>query len=311
MRHTFRSVDFDQLTEFWNGFFPERYRVDADLLRLKTVECSAFDWGASVVEVADGEILGFAILKKAATALYHGPDKDTAHLSALAYREPQFGVDLMSDVKRLLRNRGTNRLVFGADSDHFFPGCPMDCPAMQGFLMVEGFEATGEVVDLERDLVDYENASPGAEGDEYRRLTANDVGSLEAFFAREFPGRWRYDVMRQVNVQGPETVFGLLRDGKVEGMALLQDASQREPVGGAVWRNDLGANWGSLGPIGVSNHLRGQGSGHGLLGHALADLRDRGVRRCIIDWTTLVDFYGRHGFVPTRRYRNLVLRLGD
>ncbi|MGV3618929.1 MAG: GNAT family N-acetyltransferase [Fimbriimonas sp.] len=311
MRHTFRNVDFDRLARFWNGFYPERYRIDAELLRQKTVECPAFDWGASGVEVADGEILGFAILKKAATALYEGPDKDTAHLAALAYREPQFGVDLMSDVKRLLRNRGTNRLVFGADANHFFPGCPTDCPSIQGFLMVEGFEATGEVADLERDLSNYENPYPGSEGDEFRRLASHDMASLEAFLNHEFPGRWQYDTMHQVGIQGPETVFGLLRNGKVEGFALLQDSSQRQPVGGAVWRNDLGAGWGSLGPIGVSKSLRGKGSGGALLGHALADLRDRGVRQCIIDWTTLLEFYGKHGFEPTRRYRSLSLRLGD
>lgn len=311
MRHTFRTVDFERLARFWNGFYPERYRIDADLLRQKTVECPAFDWGASGVEVADGEILGFAILKKAATSLYDGPDKDTAHLAALAYREPEFGIDLISDVKRLLRNRGVNRLTFGADANHFFPGCPTDCPAIQGFLMVEGFEATGEVVDLERNLKDYTNPSPSPEGDEHRRLKEADLPALEAFLAREFPGRWRHDVMHQVQVQGPSTVFGLLRDKKVEGFALLQDSSQRVPIGGAVWRNDLGAQWGSLGPIGISKSFRGQGSGHALLGAALSDLRDRGVQQCIIDWTTLIDFYGRHGFEPTRKYRSLTLRLGD
>lgn len=311
MRHTFRNVDFERLAHFWNGFYPERYRIDAEILRQKTVECPAFDWGASGVVVADGEILGFAVIKKAATSLYAGPDKDTAHLAALAYREAEYGIDLIADVKRLLRNRGVNRLVFGADANHFFPGCPTDCPSIQGFLMVEGFEATGEVVDLERDLTGYENPSPLPAGDEYRLLTERDVPSLEAFLSREFPGRWRHDVLNQVKIQGAATVFGLLRDGKVEGFALLQDASQKNPVGGAVWRNDLGPNWGSLGPIGISRSLRGQGSGHALLGEALANLRDRGVQRCIIDWTTLVDFYGRHGFEPTRRYRSLSLRLGD
>ncbi len=311
MKHSFRDVDFNQLAEFWNGCYPERYRIDPDLIRLKTVACPTFDWGASGVEVADGEILGFVIVKKSSANLYSGPDKDTAHLGAIAFREAEYGVDLLADVKRLLRNRGLNRLVFGADSGHFFPGCPTDAPQLQGFLMVEGFEATGEQVDLERDLTDYQNPYAPPEGDEHRRLTDADVNSLNAFLEREFPGRWRHDVMRQVEVQGAPTVFGLLRDGKVEGFALLQDGDQREPIGGAIWRNDLGANWGSLGPIGVSKHLRGKGSGHALLGAALESLRDRGARRTIIDWTTLVDFYGRHGFEPTRRYRSLALRLGE
>lgn len=311
MRHTFQNADFGRLADFWNGFYPSRYRIDADLLRHHTVECPTFDWGASSIEIADGEILAMAIVKKAANRFYAGPDQDSAHLAALAYREPQFGIDLVSDIKKLLRNRGTQRLIYGQDCGHFFPGCPTDCHAMQSFLMVEGFEPTGEVVDMERSLVDYSSPAPRVEGDEYRRLAESDQPSLIAFLEAEFPGRWRFDVLRQVELQGIETVFGVLRQGQVVGFALLQDESQKQPVGGAVWKNDLGESWGSLGPIGVSKSIRGEGSGGALLGAALEDLRDRGTRQCIIDWTTLVDFYGKHGFEPTRRYQTLTLKLTD
>jgi hypothetical protein len=45
------------------------------------------------------------------------------------------------------------------------------------------------------------------------------------------------------------------------------------------------------------------------LGEALSELKRRGVRPSIIDWTGLVDFYGKHGFEPTRRYREMSLTL--
>ena len=35
---------------------------------------------------------------------------------------------------------------------------------------------------------------------------------------------------------------------------------------------------------------------------AVAALRARGVRGCVIDWTGLLDFYGKWGFKPYRRY---------
>jgi ribosomal protein S18 acetylase RimI-like enzyme len=309
MKHSFKSVDLDRLAEFWNGFYPERYRVDADLLRLKTVECPVFDWGASVVEEADGEILGFVIVKKSAGRLYAGLDKDQANLTAIGFCDPNFGVDLLADLKRLLRNRGSSRLVFGQDSDHFFPGCPEDCPSLASFLMVEGFETTGVANDLERDLRDYENPYPTPAGDELRPVEERDLPALEEFFLREFPNRWRYDVMRKVETEGPGCVYGLFHGGRVDGFALVQDNSHKCPIGGAVWRNDLGENWGSLGPIGVSAILRGKGSGHALLGNALTHLKEKGVGRCIIDWTNLAEFYGRHGFEVTRRYRTMALNL--
>jgi len=60
--------------------------------------------------------------------------------------------------------------------------------------------------------------------------------------------------------------------------------------------------WGQLGPIGVSKDARGKGYGGALLDAGLRYLRDQGVRGCVIDWTDLVDFYGKFGFKPYREY---------
>ena len=106
-----------------------------------------------------------------------------------------------------------------------------------------------------------------------------------------------------------QAVHGLFTEGELHGFALLQDKSTPRPIGGAVWRMDLGDDWGSLGPIGISRSVRGRGFGDGLLASSLLELRRRGCRRTIIDWTTLADFYGKHGFVPTRTYRRTTLSL--
>ena len=105
--------------------------------------------------------------------------------------------------------------------------------------------------------------------------------------------------------------MAVLRCGlRIEGFALIQDSSNRYPIGGAVWHKDLGQSWGSLGPIGVSTAVRGSGRGGYLLGSALQILRDRGCQRTIIDWTTLTDFYGKFGFEVSRSYASMSLRLG-
>lgn len=309
MKVSFRDVDFNRLADFWNGFYPPRYRVSPELLKLNTVDCPIFDWGASCVQIADDEVLGFVIVKKSAASLYKTADPDQAHLSAIGFCDASYGVDLLADLKALLRDRGASRIVFGQDSRHFFPGCPDDFPALTSFLTVEGFTGSGLTNDLERDLRDYKNPYSVPEGDEHRVLRAEDIPALDEFLAREFPGRWRYDVLKKVSIEGPSCVFGLFHGDRMDGFALIQEGTNKAPIGGAVWHGDLGDNWGSLGPIGVSASLRGRGSGHALLGEALACLRDRGCAQSIIDWTGLLDFYGKHGFEVTRRYRNLALSL--
>jgi predicted N-acetyltransferase YhbS len=311
MRRSFRQADFQGLVDVWNSFYPKRYRVDPIILRSNTIDCAMFDWGASFIHEGEGPSQGFVSIKKSAPGhAYAGIKSDVAHLSAIAYAEPEVAVDLLAESKKVLKNRGVSKLVFGQDLHHFFPGCPTDCHSLSNFLMVEGFERHGEACDLERDLSDYEAQSPAPDGVEMRRLTEGDVPRLDDFLGEEFPGRWRHDVMAVIEAEKrPDMVFGMFKGNKVIGFAFLQDEEVKKPVNGGVWRSDLGEKWGGLGPIGVAENIRGHGYGHALLGAALADQRARGVRRCIIDWTGLVDFYGKHGFRVTRRYKMMSLDL--
>lgn len=311
---TFETVDFGALAALWKHFYPARYAVDADLLRRNTVDCPVFDWGASQLLEKTGDIKGFVIIKKSACpSLYKGSDPDQAHISAIAYTDPFVGVDLMSAAKKMLRNRGVYKLVFGQDSRHFFPGCPDECHSLRDFLRVEGFEETSSAFDLECDLTKYEpptGALESREGVELRPLTDLDKAALDDFFKRVFPGRWRYDTMAKIDAEErADFVMGLFVGGKLEGFALTQDDSHKMPVSGAVWKESLGPNWGTLGPIGVSSEVRGRGLGHAILAFGLSDLKRRGVRKCLIDWTTLDRFYGRHGFTVERRYTGFALRL--
>ncbi len=311
MRISFREADWEALARLWADFHPDQYRVDADLLRMNTVESPVFDWGASAIEVVDNETLGFVAVKRPASPkLWPGPHTDRYHLCALAYREPEIGIDLMAQAKQTVRNRGGNELVFGMDSRHFWPGCPDECQNLCSFLMVEGFEKSGGHFDLERDLADYDVPVKEIPTVKFREATEADVPALTAFLSKEFPGRWRHDVLDKVKLEGAaSTCFGAFEADRMLGFALIQDWRHKLPIGGAVWRASLGEKWGSLGPIGVSKDERGRGLGDALLGSALQNLKKRGAQRCIIDWTTLEDFYGRHGFQITRRYKTATLKL--
>ena len=165
-------------------------------------------------------------------------------------------------------------------------------------------------MDLERDLNGYQPTP--FDRAEFRYLRANDLPALTEFFEREFPHRWRYDVIRKFSLEEPgSSVFGMFVNGNLEGFALLQQAGCVCPIGGAVWHRSLGPNWGSLGPIGISEKIRGQGLGGALLDHALGQLAQDGAAQTIIDWTNLIDFYGKYGFEVTRTYRQMTRHLND
>ena len=312
MTKSFRNIDLGKITDLFNEFAPDRYRISEDTLRRSTVDSQLFDWGASQVKFNNaGEPEAFVAFKKSAgKVLYQGPDPDQTHLTIFAYRDPNVAVDLFRDAKHCLRDRGVSKIVFGQDSRHIFPGSPVDFPAIRDYLIIGGFEEGGDFYDLERNLADYKNPFPTPAGDVLRPVTANDKEALDEFFLREFPERWRYDVLAKLEAENdPGIVFGLFHGQTCDGFALLQWDGCKMPIGGAVWNPSLGAKWGSLGPIGVSASLRGKGSGNALLGAALEHLQKLGTQQCIIDWTTLAKFYGGHGFEIARTYRSMTLDL--
>ena len=297
-----RTRDARTVADAWNRSVPDRYRIDADLVETNLLGHPLLHEEASLWDEE-----GFVAVKRSAATLYDGPDPKVAHLSLLggAPTLPERAIRTAADI---LRREGYDALALGGDGGHFLPGAPIDVPWM-GALKGLGFERGGLAFDLERDLGTLRTDLSRPRDDERRALDGANVASLERFLRREFPGRWTHDVMRKVAAEGPGTVFGLLLDGEVAGFALLQREGCALPIGGAVWRGDLGSGWGSLGPIGVSRSLRGSGYGTALLETALFHLATEGARRTIIDWTGLVDFYGAQGFNVARTYRHYRLSL--
>ena len=301
-----RDADLNQVLDLWNTFYPERYHIDMDVLRINTVDHPTFDWGASLLDLDFENMLrAFVIIKRSPSKFYKVADPDAMHLSGMAFTDPLHMVDVFSDSKKVMRDRGASCVLFGMDNRHFWPGVPVDKPRLNDFLMIEGFSLGGEYFDLERDLTKY--TAPRElpkDGVEFRVLTPDDHSLLVKFFEREFPGRWRYDILTKIEQEGcHHGIVGLFHKDAIHGFASIQDSKCKYPIAGAVWRKSLGENWGTLGPIGVSQTVRGHGWGGAILSAGLLELQSRGVKKCLIDWTTLEDFYGKHGFQKTRIYR--------
>lgn len=291
-------------SEIWSRFYPERYRIDDALFEQNVFGCRLTIRDASVLDREDG----FIVVKASAPGrVFPGHESNTAHISAIAFDDDALGDELWDHAFRTLRKEGIESVSFGGDWRHFFPGCPVDCERLASFLERKGMVASETLqYDLERNLASYE--PPVTPTVEARPCVASDYERLDEFLAREFPGRWHTDVMGKFT-ENPSRVTGLFLRGLCEGFAMTQLEGDTNRYAGAVWSADLGSHWGALGPIGVSKGVRGQGYGDGVLAAALCYLRDQGAQQTIIDWTTLVDFYGRHGFEVTRMYRTYTMKL--
>jgi len=218
------------------------------------------------------------------------------------------GRDLMTWAMYKLRSEGAGKVYLGGGFRHFLPGVPQDSPELAGYFARWGFDAVRTVWDLRGNLRGF-GAPPAATQALAAARAAvapchsQDVPALLAFLQAEFPGRWRFDTMRYLDLGGaPEDLVLLKQDGLVTGFAHIWHRRSVFMGPPTFWHSLLGRNYGGLGPIGVAERTRGQGLGLALLQLSLQQLAGMGVADAVIDWTDLLDFYAKVGFLPWKAY---------
>ncbi|MBS1706321.1 MAG: hypothetical protein JST40_10630 [Armatimonadetes bacterium] len=309
----FGNENFEGLAHLWAQTLPNKYRVSAELLRQNTVDSGFMVDQASFCADDKGQVSGWVVVKNSGCGLYPGPEPTWFHINSLVFSDPEEGQQLLNAALKAMRELGATKVFYGQDLRHFWPGVCDGGEGIATLLEANGFSIGTRNIDLENDLATYtppSNAFDKVGDASFRPCTPEDIPLLDEFLEREFPRRWRYEVNWKIEQEGtPSDVYGCFIDGKCEGFASTQRQGHKRPICGAVWNLDLGENWGALGPIGVSEQIRGRGLGGAMLASGLLGLKCHGVRKCIIDWTTLEEFYGKHGFKANRVYIPYTLEL--
>ena len=317
----FEAGRVGEIVDLWNAAAGAAFPLREALFRQNTVLDPHFDpRGASLACVLEGDrVVGCCIAKIAREPLgADGLAADRGWLSLVAvapeHRRRGVGRALLAAAEAFLRAAHRAKAVLGSDPAHFFPGVP-DATAAAGFFEACGYRLRGEAYDLHRSLRGYRTPEAVAallaqnRDIEIRPLGPGDAPALLAFLAATFPGRWRYTIERFLAGGGPiGDVMGVARDGTIRGFALLFHPGSRWIGPSIAWTSAApdrrAAAAGGLGPMGLSPEIRGRGLGLALLDRAMVHLAGLGVEEMVVDWTILLDFYGKLGFAPRRRYRH-------
>ena len=204
------------------------------------------------------------------------------------------------------------RIVVGGGLRPYTPGPLADTPAVP-FFLANGYEFGDDAYewDVARSLSDYQPPPLREVAASARPAQPGQEEQLLAFLAREFPGRWHWLAERFLAEGGRISDYMLLwtQEG-VQGACRLTFEDSRWPID-RFHPYGLMRPWAQLGSIGISAHLRGQGLGLTLLDAGLRRLHNGGINGCVIDWTTLLDFYAICGFSPFRKWAQLRRTLDD
>ncbi len=306
-----------EIIAVWNTAMGEAFPLDEALFRQNVAENPHFaPAGCHVARrQGDGRVLGFSIAKVAQEPL--GADgllADRGWINLIAVhpsvQRQGLGTTLLHAAEEFLRGLGRRRAVLGGDPGHFFPGVPDGIPAL-GFFGARGYRLVGDAYDLRRSLSGYRTPATietvlAAHPDlDIRPLRRREEAGLLAFLDAVFPGRWKYTVEKWLRGGGAiEDIMGVVRGPEVVGFAHLLHSGSRWIGPSIAWTRQAGRRAGGLGPMGLADDLRGQGLGLALLDRAVTHLMSLGVDEMVIDWTILLDFYGKLGFEPWRRYRH-------
>jgi GNAT superfamily N-acetyltransferase len=315
-----------EVVRLWNICLGDAFPLDETLFRQQVLPGQ----DASLLLIArrdsDGVLAGVVLAKlwSEVGQCVEGR-RSTGYISfilvAPSERNKGLGGKLLDLAEGWCRDRGASSVRLGSDNRHFFPGLPMDnlprSVAASTFFSKRGYVLDRIESDLIADLavIDLPSSPEAAfstPGYHFSLCSRELRPAVLAFLSRAFPGRWYREISEAFAVgMADEDLALALRDGAPVGFARLCTGASAYISPGLFWRSLLGASPGALGPIGVDPSCRGQGVGIGLLRGSLAALKGRGIRNTVIDWTSLVEFYGKLGFAPWKQYACMGKPLGS
>lgn len=320
----FQPNDAAAVVDLWNESLGERYLLRADVLESSVVGNPNARPDDAVVAEADGRLLGFAyagISRSEAPQLadLRGRAWLQAVVVAPSWRRRGVGGALVRAVAKIGREAATDALIAGGGLFYLWPGVPDDLPTAGPFLAALGFrfdpdpsyDLRGDVSAMGATEAHDATTALAAAGLSLVPADEADREPLLRFLSAEFGSDWWHDIGWFLAAGGDPAEVLLLRagDGRIHGFARIHTPASR-PLGWPMyWRADTSAA-GGLGPIGLAAALRGRGLGRALLIGALDRLRRLGHPDVVIDDTTLLGYYGPHGFTPWITYRHATAPLG-
>ncbi len=303
------------LVRLWNAAAGREFPLDERLF-LQQLSMDTDPRRCFAYTEPDGTIIAAALVKRAARPGASGIVPKTGYLSSLvvdaAHRRTGLARALMTEARTWLNSLGATTIRLGSDHYHLLPGRPIEAgkgyEALKAFTASVGFLGEREEYDLMAKLAT--TSTPVSEdrtGSRYvfRPYRPGERDEVLAFIRSNFPGRWTHEAAEAIDAgMRPEDLMLALdlADGAVVGFSRVYDDTSPILGPGVYWRDLMGRKPGGLGPIGVDSSRRGAGLGLGLLSHCVRELRSRGVETMVIDWTDLIDFYGKLGFTVWKRY---------
>jgi GNAT superfamily N-acetyltransferase len=303
----------DDAIRIWNAALHVDYPINKRFLSYNLIPGSG-----EVIEgriaIQQGEAVGF-VLACALTNLSSGSLGWVSAIAVLPAAQRQgIGSELLAWAENWLKEKGCKHVRIGGNLRPFLPGLPYVMRDNVPFFEKHDYGSPpGQPCeyDIARSLKDYHPIYPEPAHAHLTPMQPGEEQTLLDFLHREYPGRWEFEAHEFVKNGGRASDFLLLRvHGEVHGFSRLTLSDSERPIE-RFYPQRLPQPWGQYGPLGLSKAVRGQGLGGYLIDAAALHMKSLGVDGCVIDWTSLVDLYGKFGFRIYNQYISLFRVIGE
>ncbi|MEK3888642.1 GNAT family N-acetyltransferase [Bacillus sp. FSL K6-3431] len=307
-----------ELVTIWNDELAEQFPMREELLIQNSVQDeNVFFPGSQMAINEDDELLGFIVSKRWQEELPLNIGSHIGWIQVLLvrskYRNQGIGTFLLEHAESALKKDGASEILLGRDPWHYFPGIPTEYGQCAKWFERKGYKCSPNEYDL---IAEYDHTDvvvkPEIDEVEAVILTEDEQDVFLQFLHRVFPGRWEYEAIHYFKKGGTGREFVVLKkDGNIIGFCRINDSESPMIAQNVYWAPIFAEPLGGIGPLGIDQNERGNGYGLAVVQAGIYFLRTRNIKRIAIDWTGLVDFYGKLDYQVWKGYQKYSKQLGN
>lgn len=293
----------EELVRLWNMELGEKFPMRKDLFKQNSFDDeNVFLPGSFIAMNEDNQVIGFIVSKVWQENINVQMNQQAGWIQVLLvhheYRGQGIGTTLLTMAEAALKESAVSKILLGRDPWHYFPGVPHQFNDVKDWFEHQGYVNEGSEYDLichyngdlDIDLVQRADI-------DFSLLKIEDKEEFLSFLHRCFPGRWEYEAIHYFKKGGIGREYVVLKkNNRIIGFCRINDDQSPFVAQNVYWAPLFNESLGGVGPLGIDSNERKNGYGLAVVEAGVQFLRKRENKSIIIDWTGLVDFYGKLGF---------------